>query len=91
MPLDFYSACLTIAERHNRNDQSSCGSLLQQLDHVLAPIPFRTIQNRVSIVGLGCDIGSALQQAASASDAGTSRMWVGELSRYLEGVEVVAE
>jgi hypothetical protein len=37
------------------------------------------------------DIGSALQQAASASDAGTSRMWVGELSRYLEGVEVVAE
>ncbi len=37
------------------------------------------------------DIGAALERAAEDSDTGTSRMWVGELSRYLEGVEVVAE
>jgi PAS domain S-box-containing protein len=37
------------------------------------------------------DIGSALEQSAVSSDARASRMWVGELSRYLEGVEVVAD
>ena len=37
------------------------------------------------------DIGAALEQTATDSDSGTSRMWVAELSRYLEGVQVVAD
>jgi PAS domain S-box-containing protein len=37
------------------------------------------------------DIGAALEQAAESADDETSRKWVGELSRYLERVEVVYE
>lgn len=37
------------------------------------------------------DIGAALEQAAESADSGASRMWVGELSRYLDCVEVVSE
>jgi PAS domain S-box-containing protein len=37
------------------------------------------------------DIGACLEQAAASADSGTSRMWTGELSRYLEGVEVVSD
>ena len=37
------------------------------------------------------DIGAALEQSASDFDGGTSGMWIGELSRYLDGVEVVAQ
>jgi PAS domain S-box-containing protein len=35
------------------------------------------------------DFGAALEQAAKSIDAGASRKWVGELSRYLDHVEVV--
>ena len=35
------------------------------------------------------DIGAALEQAADRADADASREWVGELSRYLDRVEVV--
>ncbi|CAG0949693.1 two-component system, sensor histidine kinase and response regulator [Burkholderiales bacterium] len=34
------------------------------------------------------DIGSALEQAAASADADVSRKWAGELSRYLDRVEV---
>ena len=35
------------------------------------------------------DIGAALEQAAESADADTSRKWVGELSSYLDRVEVI--
>ena len=35
------------------------------------------------------DIGAALEQAAERADNETSRKWVGELSRYLDHVEIV--
>ncbi len=35
------------------------------------------------------DIGAALEQAAESSDDAGSRKWVGELSRYLDRVEIV--
>ena len=35
------------------------------------------------------EIGSALEQAAKRADAEASRKWAGELSRYLDRVEVV--
>ena len=37
------------------------------------------------------DIGAALELAAESGDADASRVWVGELSQYLDRVEVVAE
>ena len=37
------------------------------------------------------DIGAALEQAAKSADADASRKWVGELSRYLERVEIVSD
>jgi PAS domain S-box-containing protein len=35
------------------------------------------------------DIGAALEQAAKSTDTDASRKWVGELSRYLDRVEIV--
>ena len=35
------------------------------------------------------DIGAALEQAAESADTEASRKWVGELSRYLDRVEIV--
>ena len=35
------------------------------------------------------DIGAALQQAAESADTDASRKWVGELSRYLDRVEII--
>ncbi len=35
------------------------------------------------------DIGAAIEQAAESADNETSRKWVGELSRYLDRVEIV--
>ena len=37
------------------------------------------------------DIGAALEQAAESADTDASRKWVGELSRYLERVEIVSD
>ena len=37
------------------------------------------------------DIGAALELAAESGDADASRVWVGELSQYLDRVEVVSE
>ena len=37
------------------------------------------------------DIGAALEQAALSADADASRRWVGELSRYLDRVEIVSD
>ena len=37
------------------------------------------------------DIGAALEQAAGSADADASRKWVGELSRYLDRVEIVSD
>jgi HPt (histidine-containing phosphotransfer) domain-containing protein len=37
------------------------------------------------------DIGSALEQAAVSADSGASRKCVGELSEYLDRVEIVSE
>jgi len=37
------------------------------------------------------DIGAALEQAAESADTGASRKWVGELSRYLDRVEIVSD
>jgi HPt (histidine-containing phosphotransfer) domain-containing protein len=37
------------------------------------------------------DIGAALEQAAERADADALRNWVGELSRYLERVEIVSD
>ena len=37
------------------------------------------------------DIGAALEQAAESADSDASRKWVGELSRYLDRVEVVSD
>jgi PAS domain S-box-containing protein len=37
------------------------------------------------------DIGAALEQAAGSADIGASRKWVGELSRYLDRVEIVCD
>ena len=36
------------------------------------------------------DIGNALEQAAKSADSDASRMWVGELSNYLNGVETTS-
>ena len=36
------------------------------------------------------DIGAALELAAESADNDASRRWVGELSRYLDRVEIVA-
>jgi signal transduction histidine kinase/CheY-like chemotaxis protein/HPt (histidine-containing phosphotransfer) domain-containing protein len=36
------------------------------------------------------DIGAALEQAAESADSVASRKWVGELSRYLDRVEIVS-
>ena len=35
--------------------------------------------------------GAALQQAAESADTDASRKWVGELSRYLDRVEIVSD
>jgi response regulator RpfG family c-di-GMP phosphodiesterase len=37
------------------------------------------------------DIGAALEQAAESADANASRKWVGELSRYLDRVEIISD
>jgi CheY-like chemotaxis protein/HPt (histidine-containing phosphotransfer) domain-containing protein len=37
------------------------------------------------------DIGAALEQAAESADTDTSRKWVGELSSYLDHVEIVSD
>jgi signal transduction histidine kinase/HAMP domain-containing protein/DNA-binding NarL/FixJ family response regulator len=37
------------------------------------------------------DIGAALEQAAESADTDASRKWVGELSRYLDRVEIVSD
>jgi HPt (histidine-containing phosphotransfer) domain-containing protein len=37
------------------------------------------------------DIGAALEQAAERADTDASRKWVGELSRYLDRVEIVSD
>ena len=37
------------------------------------------------------DIGAALEQAADSADSDASRKWVGELSRYLDRVEIVSD
>ena len=37
------------------------------------------------------DIGAALEQAAESADADASRKWVGELSRYLDRVEIISD
>jgi signal transduction histidine kinase/CheY-like chemotaxis protein len=37
------------------------------------------------------DIGAALEQAAESADSHASRKWVGELSQYLDRVEVVSD
>jgi HPt (histidine-containing phosphotransfer) domain-containing protein len=37
------------------------------------------------------DIGAALEQAAGSVDSDASRKWVGELSGYLDRVEVVSD
>ena len=37
------------------------------------------------------DIGAALEQAARSADNDASRKWVGELSRYLDRVEIVSD
>ena len=37
------------------------------------------------------DIGGALEQAAGSADNDASRKWVGELSRYLDRVEIVSD
>jgi CheY-like chemotaxis protein/HPt (histidine-containing phosphotransfer) domain-containing protein len=37
------------------------------------------------------DIGAALEQAGGSADADASRKWVGELSRYLDRVEIVCD
>jgi len=37
------------------------------------------------------DIGAALEQAAKSADTDASRKWVGELSSYLDRVEIVSD
>ena len=37
------------------------------------------------------DIGAALERAAQSADTGASRKWVGELSSYLDRVEIVSD
>jgi HPt (histidine-containing phosphotransfer) domain-containing protein len=37
------------------------------------------------------DMGAALEQAAGSADTDASRKWVGELSRYLDRVEIVSD
>jgi HPt (histidine-containing phosphotransfer) domain-containing protein len=37
------------------------------------------------------DIGAALEQAAENANTDESRKWVGELSRYLDRVEIVSD
>jgi PAS domain S-box-containing protein len=37
------------------------------------------------------DIGAALEQAAEGADTDESRKWVGELSRYLDRIEIVSD
>ena len=37
------------------------------------------------------DIGAALEQAAEGTDTDASRKWVGELSGYLDRVEIISD
>jgi HPt (histidine-containing phosphotransfer) domain-containing protein len=37
------------------------------------------------------DIGAALEQAAESADTEASRKWVGELSKYLDRVEILSD
>jgi HPt (histidine-containing phosphotransfer) domain-containing protein len=37
------------------------------------------------------DIGAALEQTAESADTDASRKWVGELSRYLDRVEIISD
>ena len=37
------------------------------------------------------DIGASLERAAASADTDASRKWVGELSSYLDRVEIVAD
>ena len=37
------------------------------------------------------DVGAALEQAVESADPDASRKWVGELSRYLDRVEIVCD
>ncbi len=72
---------LVMGEALQRGDFQTVARLAHDMKGVGASYGFETIS----------DIGVALEQTAGASDVGTSRMWVAELSRYLEGVEVVAQ
>ena len=72
---------ITMLEALQRGDFQSVGRLGHDMKGVGGSYGFETIT----------DIGAALEQAAAESDTGTSRMWIGELSRYLEGVEVALD
>ncbi len=72
---------VVMGEALHRGDFHAVARLAHDMKGVGASYGFDTLT----------DIGAALEQAASDSDAGTSRMWVAELARYLEEVEVVAE
>ena len=37
------------------------------------------------------DFGAALEQAAESADADASRKWAGELSTYLDRVEIISD
>ena len=37
------------------------------------------------------DIGAALEESAESADTDASRKWVGELSRYLDRVEIISD
>jgi PAS domain S-box-containing protein len=72
---------VVMGEALQRGDFQAVARLAHDMKGVGASYGFETIT----------DIGSALEQAAAISDSGAARMWVSELSRYLEGVEVIPE
>jgi CheY-like chemotaxis protein len=72
---------ITMGEALQRGDFDAVARLAHDMKGVGTSYGFDTIT----------EIGAALELSAGNSDIGTSRLWVGELSRYLEGVEVVEQ
>ena len=79
-----------------RNRRQDVGAMLDALDRG----GFETVESLGDgMKGAGgshgfqaiTDIGAALEQAAESADTDVSRKWVGELSRYLDRVEIISD
>ena len=81
---------------YRQNCRQNVIAMLDALDRVdFETVKFLGHQMRGSGGAFGfqgiTDIGAAIQQAAESADTDASRKWVGELSSYLDRVEIISD